>query len=535
MSTIQNFFLKPWLYIVIIIVGVALKFYHLDSKLFWMDEVSTVLYTTGIKDANIKESIPVNQIVNYRYYDSLLHLNNKPYTIKSEVSGILSETHLTPAHYVFLTLWYRLVGDDDMDYRLFSVFFFILSLPFVFLLAKTLFKAPLAGWIAVSLFAVSPFIHFEAQEARYYILWVFFFILSNYLFLKAINHKVALWWIGYTIASILALYTSVASAPFIFGHLVYIILFKKEARIHFLLSLLFIVLAYLPWMYFLYTVRDTIEGGLAWHKFLATSLFPFDLLFFQLLGYVRHFVFLFDSDLYHLLFSGDVSKDMYPYLLIDLAVIALIIYSIFYLFSNNTSKQIKSFLMLIILPLFLLLFLSDVFRHTGTSMLWRYQIENVVGFSFVVTNLLKDKVAKGKLLFIGIYMGLILLSIASILKIAANRCWNTSGNCEPNFEEAELISQAAHPLIITDFSSPILANFLAVLNNSKSKNADIIYGKGTLTDLKAKIAGKGYSEIYVIQASDSLTQQLKLQFGESLQPLRKDINFFKPQIWQIKL
>ena len=137
--------------------------------------MATVLYTTGLKGQEIKSRIPTNQILQIGFYDSLLHPRTKSYSFNNQVAGILSDTHLTPAHYVFLTLWYRLVGDDGIDYRLFSVFAFLLSLPLMFLLARELFGSALAGWIATSLFAVSPFIHFEAQEARYYSLWVLFF------------------------------------------------------------------------------------------------------------------------------------------------------------------------------------------------------------------------------------------------------------------------------------------------------------------------------------------------------------------------
>ena len=534
MTTIRHFLLKPWLYIVIVLFGTFLKFYQLNSKLFWMDEISTVLYTSGINGDIIQKSIPVNQIKSFGYYDSLLHLSTKPYSLKNEVTGILSDTHLTPAHYVFLTLWYRLVGDNDMDYRLFSVFIFILSLPFIFLLAKTLFNTYLAGWIAMSLYAVSPFIHFEAQEARYYILWVFFFILSNYLFLQAIKHNRAIWWIGYSVAAILALYTSLTSGAFIFSHLVYILLFKKELRIQFAISLLFIVLAYLPWMYFLYTVRETIESGLAWHKNFHSSFFSLDLLFFQLLGFVRSFAFLFDSNLYLFWFGGTTTPGIYSVLLIDLVLLAFVIYSIFYLFTR-TSKEIRWFLILIILPLFLMLYISDVIRNGFTSVLWRYQIVNMAGISLIVTNLLKDKIAKGKWLYIAIYFGLVFLGVASILKIAANRCWMSRPDCESNIEAAELISHAERPLIITDFDKTGFVNFLAVLNDSKAKRANIMYCKGTIPNLKENTAGKVYSEIYVLQSSDTLTRQVKSQFGEGMLPLRKKVSRFYPQIWQIKL
>src|SRR5947199_8823977 len=140
------------------------------------------------------------------------------YTIKIQVSGIFSDTHLTPLHYVFLTVWHRLVGDDDIDYRYFSVFIFIITLPFLFLFAKHLFNSEIAGYITISLFAVSPFINLFAQESRYYILWTFFFILCNYLFLKAIKKPKLIWLIIYSIAAILALYTSVLSGTFILGH-----------------------------------------------------------------------------------------------------------------------------------------------------------------------------------------------------------------------------------------------------------------------------------------------------------------------------
>jgi uncharacterized membrane protein len=534
MSMVRNFLLKPWIYVVIVLIGTLLKFYQLNSKLFWVDEISTVLYTSGINGNIIQKSIPVNQIMSYGYYDSLLHLSTKAYSLKKEVTGILSDTHLTPAHYVFLTLWYRLAGDNDMDYRLFSVFIFILSLPFTFLLAKTLFNSNLAGWIALSLYAVSPFIHFQAQEARYYILWVFFFIVSNYLFLQAIKYNRFIWWIGYSIAAVLALYTSLSSSAFIFGHLVYTLLFKKERRIQFIVTLIFIVLAYLPWMYFLYTVRETIESGLAWHKFSHSSFFSLDLLFYQLLGFARSFAFLFDINLYWMWSSGTAPSGIYTALVIDLVLLAFIIYSIFYLFTK-TSKEIRWFVILIILPLFMVLYISDIVRNGFTSLLWRYQIVNMAGISLIVTNLLKDKIAKGKWLYLGIYFGLLLFGIASILKIAANRCWNTSPDCEYRIEEAQLISHAVHPLIITDFSGLGIDRSLSVLNDSKATKADIMYCKGTIPNLKEKIAGKAYSEIYLLAVSDTLVQQVKSQFGKTMLPYKKETSMMSPQVWQIKL
>ena len=534
MSTIRYFLLKPWIYIVIVIVGTALKFYHLNYKLFWEDEVATVLYTSGVKGSIIKKNIPVDEIESIGYYDSLIHHRTKPYTITNQVTGIFSDTHLTPAHYAFLTLWYRIAGDKEIHYRLFSVFIFILSLPFLFLLAKNLFNSALAGWMALGLYTVSPFINFEAQEARYYMLWVFFFVLTNYLFLKVLRQDKLLWWVGYVVASILALYTSTLSVIFILGHLIYTLLFRKELQTKFAFSLLFIVLAYLPWMYYLYSVRDTLKSGLAWHQFSHSSLFSFDLLFFQLSGFAKSFVYFFDFEIYLMLLTGTVVPSIYSALLIDLIVIIFIGFSIFFLFTTS-SKQVKWFVLLSIFPLFFLFYITDIIRHAFSSALWRYQIVNMVGISLVVTNLLKDKVEKGKLLYAGIYFGLVLLGITSILKIEEARCWNTRPDCESNIQEAQLIARAKHPLLITDFSGWGFANFVAIINESKATNADIIYCKGGIQNKIEEIKSKAYSEIYLVHASDKLVQNLKSQLGENMFPLKKEANVMSPQIWQIKI
>jgi hypothetical protein len=62
-----------------------------------------------------------------------------------------------------------------------------------------------------------------------------------------------------------------------------------------------------------------------------------------------------------------------------------------------------------------------------------------------------------------------------------------------------------------------------------------MYCKGTIPDIKDKIAGKAYSEILVMAASDTLTQQIRSQFATAMLPYRKEPNMFAPQIWRIKL
>jgi hypothetical protein len=76
-----------------------------------------------------------------------------------------------------------------------------------------------------------------------------------------------------------------------------------------------------------------------------------------------------------------------------------------------------------------------------------------------------------------------------------------------------------YPLIITDlggFGEYGFDNFLSIVNESKSKNADILHCKGSIPDVRIRLAGKPYSEIFVLQASDAFINILKRQLGDSL-------------------
>jgi len=248
-----------------------LKFYKLDYSLFWYDEVATVLHTSGHKTFQI----PLNEIKNIQFYEEQFHLKNHNKNIYSQMKGLYSRPNLNPLHYSFLMVWYRIAGDKDIHYRLFNVFFFILTLPVLFLLAKKLFSSALAGWIAISLYAVSPYFHFYVQEARYNTLLVFLIISLHYLLLQAIMHKSFRWWAGYTVAGILCLYASVLSGLIIFGHFIFVIFNFKEERKPLLISTAVILIGYFPWILSMINNKAEITNALFWHEWFRKDNFLF--------------------------------------------------------------------------------------------------------------------------------------------------------------------------------------------------------------------------------------------------------------------
>ena len=533
MKPIQKFLLRPWLYLIIVIIGISLKFYQLDHRLFWFDEICTIQHTSGISDHKYPDMIPVNEIKNISYYHDLYHLKTQHYTIGSQLKGLFSSTQLTPLHYSFLIFWYRIVGDDFIDYRLFSVFIFIITLPFLYLLTKNLFDSNLAGWISMCLYSISPFIHLFAQEARYYILWSFFLIVLHYFLLLAIQHRKKSWWFAYIITAILAMYTSPFTGIIIFGHLIYIWFFEKDLRRPYAISLLFVILCYMPWILSMYFNRSEIVSALSWQKknFHVGFLFP-------LVGQIFYFisVFFFKIDYHNLSFTipPDFTPGMIGAFMINILVLILLIISFLYLFKKS-GKKITWFLLLIILPGVLLFYSLDIARNSINSWWWRYLIFYAAGIILVMTFLLFKKIERGNLFYSGVFIGLTIVSILSILTISKTRYWFLGGRVyqQVYIEDANFISKATKPLLITDYSFRIgWVDFSVVMNECKSENVDILRASPDIKEVEQKISDKKYSDIYVIHASPKLVQNLKSQFGEKMDSLK--VEGVSP-IWQINL
>ena len=534
MRTIKHFQLRLWLYLIITLIGTSLKFYKVDFRYFWFDEICSIEHTSGLTGYQTYQLIPKNEIKNITYYKDLLHLNSQNYTIGSQLKGLSRMTNLNPLHYEVLVFWHRIVGDDDVDYRLFNVFLFILTLPFLFLLAKTLFKSDLSGWIAVSLFAVSPFFHYYAHEARYNILLTFLLIVNNYLFLMAINDNKIKWWTGYLIVGILALYASIVAGIVIIGHLIYIMIFKKELRIRYFISVFLILIGYLPWLISVIDNRNEISAALSWHSWYGTNQNFVKLIIAQLTIMARSYVTLNNfwdhmSLLIYNKFDGN-----YIQICAMVLIIFTILCSVIYAF-RKLNHKVSFFLALIILPQFLLFLLSDLFRGTGSSLIYRYHLINILGALLFITFLISRKISLGKLIYSFIYTGLIILGLFSILLISKDRCWDVPLNCENNIEDARLFSSSNRPLLITDCRLPLnigIGGFMAIMNECTSNSIDIMQTSQDVTRIKEKIPEKYYSEVYLVYATDELVNNMKLQFGEKMDSL--EIEGISP-IWQINL
>ncbi len=538
MKTIQQFLLRPWLYLGIVIIGIALKFYSIESKYFWYDEIETIMHTSGISDKDYPSLVSINEVKSINYYSNILHLNAQNYTIASQLKGLFSMPQLAPLHPALLIFWHRIVGDDLIDYRLFNVFLFLLTLPFLFLLCKTLFQSNLAGWIAITLFSVSPFFNVYTQEARYIMLWTFFIIAIHYIFLKAMYNNKLKWWVGYAILAVLILYTSLLSAIVIFGHLIFIWIFRKDLRLVYSINIFVVFLIYLPWIIIMFNNQEEILRSMYWQKYWKEIHIWIPLLG-ELLGFTHIFA-IFEGcmhDYLELFMNGKPTYGILKWLVIDFVILILIIYSIIYFF-RKSSRNNKAFLILTTILSILFIYVIDISRNGYVAYIWRYHVIGFIGVFLIVVNIFAEKIKQKQIIFTAIFIILVTIGIVSDLKVPRNPCWTMYWRCKwwDNYMMAEKISKADKPLIITDFTFWAgMGGFLEVMAQLESDNIDILYTSPDNKEIENVVYGNDYSDVIIMHASKELVQNVKLVFGKKVDSLEYLPIEWGTPMWQIKL
>jgi len=456
-----------------------------------------------------------------------VRLNSYSLTIKEQLLGQVKTMNLNPLHYVILTFWHRVAGDSTLALRLFSILIYLCTLPFVFLLARKLFGFNMAAWVAVSLFAVMPYFHYYAQEARYISLCVFLFFANSYFFLRALDQKKVALWIPYIISGILALYASILLGLLFVGQFIFILSTRRKLFQNLLVSLVVIFLFYLPWLLFIINSFTEIEQSLTWHQDYNDNYNILVLGIFQLIGMSRSFASFEDVFQWFIVKEAN-SFSTIIYLIVSIIVVISIVY---------TARKIKQrnlvFILSILLVSFLFFLLSDSLRSAGSSLIFRYHYISYSALLLVMAFFLGNKINQKKLLFFPVYIALAIMGILSMLNISQDLTWDYYFQWD--FTPLKYLEDSENCLLITDFASPDdqgITAFLMIANAVNSRNVDVYRTSPENNKIRDEIKKHSYTDIYVHYASEQLIDNLKLQFGDKL------IQFDDPelfnQLWKIK-
>lgn len=94
-----------------------------------------------------------------------------------------------PLYYLFLKLWSNIFGYSEISLRLPSVIFSLLTGYLLYLIGKNLYNKTTGLWASI-FFLFNPLVIYYSQEARMYLMNVFFIIFSIYFFFKIQNSKI---------------------------------------------------------------------------------------------------------------------------------------------------------------------------------------------------------------------------------------------------------------------------------------------------------------------------------------------------------
>ncbi len=221
------------LLLLITLLALGLRLYHLDAQSLWYDEGFSV------------------------------------YLARMDLAEITARTATDiqpPLYYYLLHAWIGLFGDKEGTLRGLSLLFGVCAVPLMYAVAWQLFRSRLAGLLAALLVAVSPLHVWYGQETRMYTLLVFLCLLSSYLLLLVVHRsehakqspltwRTLALWTGFTLINVAAIYTHYFALFVLGSQALYVLLVWwgrgfRPARLLLggLASGVVTALAYLPWL-----------------------------------------------------------------------------------------------------------------------------------------------------------------------------------------------------------------------------------------------------------------------------------------------
>jgi uncharacterized membrane protein len=191
--------------ILILTVGAALRFWNLDVKPLWMDEVITALFSLG----RSYYDVPLETVFQVSALDQVFRLN--PTTCATIAQTISVQSVHPPLFFCWLHQWVQIVpGHWVWQLRSLPALAGVVAIAAIYYLNRIAFSKS-AGLVAAIAMAVSPFAVYLSQEARHYTVPMVFVIMAllgliqiqQDLQRQRIRFSV---WIGWTIVNSVGFY-----------------------------------------------------------------------------------------------------------------------------------------------------------------------------------------------------------------------------------------------------------------------------------------------------------------------------------------
>lgn len=428
--------------IVLLGLGVFFRFFNLDHKVYWHDEVYTSLRAAGFTSREISQELFQNRIVpapELQKYQRLKQGSTPADTINSLA---VEDPQHPPLYFLMARFWMQGFGSTLIASRTLPALLSLLALPLMYGLAWELFASRMVAALTTALLALSPFDVLFAQIARQYSLLTVCVIGSSFLLLRALRLQTWQHWGLYMLGAAIGLYTHLFFGLTLMGQGVYVLLHKQERAkapiqrsplFRYLVAITLSLLLYTPWLLVLITHSQQALKVTNWAK---TRL---DIIHFGKLWILSFTALFFDLDF------GIDSVWTYVMRLPFLLLIAVAVYTV----CRCTRWETRLFIFTLIFVPFLILVFSDLLLETRRSTVSRYLIPCFPGVQLAIGYFLATKLQIKQLWRVV----LALLVTGSIVSCTVSAFSDTWWNNIPSYFNAEVarhINATPFPLLLSD-------------------------------------------------------------------------------------
>ncbi len=451
---------KGWLRVVLVlllILSVFFRFVHLDEKVYSADEVRSFLrisgytseeFVTQFYDGNV---VTVASVQEYQRPTPERNLGDA-------IAALSGNPEHPPLYYLLARFWTQWF-DNPVESRVLAVLISLLVFPALYWLCLELFTSPFIAWIAIALFASSPYHLLLAQPARQYSLWAVTILLSSALLLRSLRLQNKPLWGLYGVSVALGLYTHLFFGFVAISHGLYVLSiegFKISKNIvSYVIASVLGLFIFSPWIWVIFTNLDNLERKTKWARNYQADLK--NLLRIWVDNLSRIFIdFPYEASL----------KNPIPYL-----ILILVAYGLYFLV-RRTPLRIWLFILTLIGVTALSQVLPDLIWGGQRSLLPRYLLPSYVGIQLSIAYLIgtqmtaiSGKIRRWKLWNL-IFASLVVAGVLSSTLIAQFRAWEQTARASAiNLEIAPIINKASQPLVISDVSQTLILPLTYLLNS----------------------------------------------------------------------
>jgi len=502
-----------WRYgaIALLVLGIFLRFYHLDHKVYWLDEIYTSLRLSGYTKAAYMQTLFTGEVIGIDTLQQYQYPAAEKTWIDMMQSIAAEEPQLTPLYFILARFWVQGFGNSIIAIRSLSAVISLCLFPCAWWLCRELFRAPQTGWMAIAIISISPVHVLYAQEARPYSLLSVMTLLSSAALLWAIRTQSRGHWAVYGLTVALGLYSHLIFGLVAIAHGLYVGLNAKmnsstsvEAIAHprlfsrftarplssallgYLLATGAALLSSVPWLVMLIRGFDQVDGISALSSQARSAS--------ELIGKW--------SLIINQAFLG-AGLDDTDIILVCLVGVAL------YELCRHSPRAVWLFVLLLIGIPFLVLALPDLIDGGGRSIRIRYLIPSYLGIqlalaSLFATQAIGAKTWGQKLCRVFLMVLLVASGVGCTVMSQSQLWWNKGiGRTAYYIPVAELINQAVQPLVISD------RHPMDVLGLSHRLNPAVKFQ--LIQTPKQLTIATGFSPVFLLNASRRLRNTLLRQ------------------------